>query len=1084
MRNALSTRLSLYFGSLLLAGLLTTLTIWWFGIPLAGEEGAFSLRQREIEQQLELRADYLRQMMMQSMAKRRNEVQALSANEALVRALNRPSDTTAADAVQHSVNAWLNMHPDDFQHVRIVHHDDSRIVASTNPAEIGAAFTDATLLARARRPGARELILSLTSPNSRPALVWVRQIHASSGEGNDRLIGWAIVYTEIQDLLQDTWLPSTSRAPLSGQTLLFGGPQQLLAAVPARDPARSFVRIDPEIGQGFEGSLVRTFANGEDYLTVFRTIPVGAAHHWTLVQVLPQSDILADMRWHLGRGLFVLLVMGLVFGSILWWVARMATRRLLSVSDAFGRLAAGEWTLRVPARTGDSLEIEALRQAFNHLAETVQRSHAGMEQLVAERTAELQAERDRAKGYLEVAGIMLAALDSKGRITLINRKGAELLGYPAAQLVGMDWFLHFVPSGQREQRRATYLRAMQGEYVLPPQEESAIVDANGHSRLITWHTVVLRDADGRPNGMLTSGQDVTSTRAAQAELRIAAIAFESQEPHMICDANWLILRVNAAFTEMTGYTAREAIGKLPAKLLGSAHTPPEFHLGLSEALQRQSRWQGEVWDRRKNGEEYPVWLQITAVRDDDQHVTHYVVSLNDITQRKSAEEQIRSLAFYDPLTNLPNRRMLMDRLEVALATCARHPRMGALLFVDLDNFKTLNDTMGHDIGDLLLQQVAERLKGCVREGDTVARLGGDEFVIMLEDLADDAMDAATQVEAVGEKILLALGRTYVLRGHTHRSTPSIGITLFGDRVEGIEEPLKRADVAMYQSKAAGRNTLRFFDPQMQAVVANRVALEAELRQAIEHGQLVLFYQPQVQTRSDGSLRVIGAEALVRWKHPQRGMVSPAEFIPLAEETGLIVPLGQWVMETACRQLAAWQGHPVFGNLSIAVNVSARQFMLSGFVAHVRQTLENTGAHPPKLKIELTESTLVGDMNEVIRKMAELQSWGVGFALDDFGTGYSSLAYLKRLPLDTLKIDQSFVRAVFEDANDAAIARMVVVLGRSLGLTVIAEGVETLEQRYFLAQQGCHVYQGYLFGRPAPAPEFQQHMLDASYTLVT
>jgi EAL domain-containing protein (putative c-di-GMP-specific phosphodiesterase class I) len=299
-------------------------------------------------------------------------------------------------------------------------------------------------------------------------------------------------------------------------------------------------------------------------------------------------------------------------------------------------------------------------------------------------------------------------------------------------------------------------------------------------------------------------------------------------------------------------------------------------------------------------------------------------------------------------------------------------------------------------------------------------------------------------------------------------------------VEGIEEPLKRADMAMYQSKAAGRNTLRFFDPGMQAAVTTRVSMETDLRNAIEHKHLTLYYQPQVQSRPDGSLRVTGAEALVRWMHPQRGLIPPMEFIGLAEETGLIVPLGEWVIETACRQLASWAGHPVLGNLSIAVNVSAKQFLQNNFVRHIGMVLEETGALPPRLKLELTESALVADVDEVIKKMVELQSWGVGFALDDFGTGYSSLSYLKRLPLDTLKIDRSFVHDVFEDANDAAIARMVVVLGHSLGLTVIAEGVETKEQRYFLAQQGCHVYQGYLFGKPLPILDFQYWVLNEEY----
>lgn len=1083
MHSAYSTRLALYFGSLLVACVGLLMTGWWFGLPVIGEGGAMGQRQAEAQVQLEQRADFLRRLMTQSLAKRRGEVLALAQSETLARTLaEKASDANAVASphAQRAMNLWLNGHSGDFQHVRVVRRDNARLAASTNPAEVGSAFPDMTLLQRALRPGVQELILPHISPSGKPALVWIRHVRPVDSERSTDTTGLVVAYTEVQELLEDVLQPVGGTTMPIGQTLIFDSQQRLLAAVPARESVADVIRLDSEVAQGFEGSLIQSNAAGEPHIAVYRSIALGGTHSWTLVQLLSDTDIQADTRRRLLRGLLTMLAVSALLGWVLWLTARLATRRLLAVSDAFDRLAQGDFHLRLPVHPRESLEIATIIQAFNHLADSVQKSNATLEQQVAERTAELQSERDRAKGYLDVAGIMLLALDAQGRISMVNRKGSELLGYPAAQLAGMDWFLHFIPSSVRDGLRSHFQQAMRGEAALEARYENHIVDANGRSRLIVWHNVLLRDRDGRPTGTLSSGEDVTAVRAAQAELRVAAIAFESQEPHMVCDANWQILRVNPSFTQMTGYSAQEAIGKAPSKLLGSGQMADDFYLTMNETLRHQSKWQGEVWDRRKNGEIFPAWLQITAVRDEDQHVTHFVVSLNDITQRKAAEEQIRSLAFYDPLTNLPNRRLLMDRLEVALATCARHPRMGALLFVDLDNFKTLNDTMGHDIGDLLLQQVAERLKGCVREGDTVARLGGDEFVLMLEDLANDPIDAATQVEAVGEKILQSLGRSYVLRGHSHRSTPSIGVTLFGDRVESLEEPLKRADMAMYQSKSAGRNTLRFFDPQMQAAVSNRVTLESDLRTAIEQHQLVLFYQPQVQARPDGSLRVIGAEALVRWRHPERGMVSPADFIPMAEDTGLIVPLGQWVIETACRQLATWAGHPELGELTMAVNVSAKQFLQNGFVTHVRQTLEGTGAHPPKLKIELTESTLVGDINEVVAKMAELQSWGVGFALDDFGTGYSSLAYLKRLPLDTLKIDQSFVRDVFEDANDAAIARMVVVLGRSLGLTVIAEGVETLEQRYFLAQQGCHVYQGYLFGRPQPVLEFQHCVLEKTY----
>ena len=433
-----------------------------------------------------------------------------------------------------------------------------------------------------------------------------------------------------------------------------------------------------------------------------------------------------------------------------------------------------------------------------------------------------------------------------------------------------------------------------------------------------------------------------------------------------------------------------------------------------------------------------------------------------------SEEKYRILAHRDPLTGLPNRDILHDRLDQALAASARNNRPGALMFIDLDNFKTFNDTLGHEKGDLLLQQVARRLATCVREGDTVARLGGDEFVVLLEDLSKSSEEAITQTETVGEKILATLNQPYLIEGDQTRSTPSIGITLFNGHQKSKEELLKQADLAMYQSKTAGRNTLRFFDPEMQARVTNRAALEHDLRNALAQQQFILYYQPQVTDNG----RVTGAEALVRWQHPHRGLVSPLDFIALAEETGLILPLGHWVLETACTQLAKWANDPLTDLLTLAVNVSANQLHHADFVKQVLAILDRTGANPRRLKLELTESLLVSNVEATIAKMSLLKAQGVGFSLDDFGTGYSSLSYLKRLPLDQLKIDQGFVRDILTDPNDAAISQMVIALAESLGLTVIAEGVEIESQRDFLARQGCHAYQGYLFARPMPLIEFE------------
>jgi len=507
------------------------------------------------------------------------------------------------------------------------------------------------------------------------------------------------------------------------------------------------------------------------------------------------------------------------------------------------------------------------------------------------------------------------------------------------------------------------------------------------------------------------------------------------------------------------------VGQTP-QILKSGRHDSAYYAAMSQTLERDGTWAGEIWNRRKNGEVYPEWLTISAVRDGAGLVTHFVGIFSDVSEQVAARAQIDTLAFYVPLTQLPNRRLLLDRLDQALHASTRHTRKSVLLYVDLDNFKTLNDTLGHHQGDLMLTQVAQRLKTCVREGDTVAHLGSDEFVLMLEDLDEETLETANQAEAVGEKVLAVLAQDYCLASGAHHSTTSIGITLFGGaQQESKEEPLKRAELAMFQAKAAGRNALRFFDAQMQAQVSAHAALEADLRLALPARQLLLHYQTQVVGADRATARTTGVEALLRWQHPQRGMVSPAEFIPLAEETGLILPIGQWVLETACAQLAVWASNPALSHLTMAVNVSARQFSQPDFVDNVVATLARTGAAPKLLKLELTESMLVDDVENIIAKMAMIKAHGVAFSLDDFGTGYSSLSYLKRLPLSQLKIDQGFVRNIVSDPNDAAIAKMVVVLAESLGLSVIAEGVELQAQADLLSHLGCRAYQGYLFSRP-------------------
>ena len=481
----------------------------------------------------------------------------------------------------------------------------------------------------------------------------------------------------------------------------------------------------------------------------------------------------------------------------------------------------------------------------------------------------------------------------------------------------------------------------------------------------------------------------------------------------------------------------------------------------------------ESQHRMADGSVRDVVVSNSPVRMGERHVMHAIVF--DITDQKRAEAEIENLAFFDPLTRLPNRRLLLDRLEKTLPAALRSKSQGALLFIDLDNFKTLNDSHGHEKGDAMLRETGQRLVDCVRAGDTVARLGGDEFVVMLQDLSTQGSVAAAQVKAVGAKVLAALKVPYLLDGVEYHGSCSVGMAMFGHGGETAEELFKRADMALYEAKGAGRNLARFFDPAMQAAMVERSALEHDLRRAVEAGQFVLHYQAQVNAKG----QLTGAEALLRWQHPLLGKVLPGVFITLAEETGLILPIGSWVLAQACLQLVAWADDPATAGLTISVNVSARQFHHDGFFPELLELLQSSGAPPNRLKLELTESILVRNADDIIEKMVALKAMGVGFSLDDFGTGYSSLVYLKRLPLDQIKIDQAFVRDLLVDANDAAIARTIIALGKALGLQVMAEGVETLAQRDFLREQGCFHYQGYYFGWPGPVADLESLAMESA-----
>lgn len=685
---------------------------------------------------------------------------------------------------------------------------------------------------------------------------------------------------------------------------------------------------------------------------------------------------------------------------------------------------------------------------------------------------------------LENAGRAIIATDTAGAIIYFNPAAQRMLGYTWGEVVGQSVAAFHV--AEEVEQRARLLSEELAREIAPgfavfiakltrnqsDEHDWTYVRKDASRFPVSLAVTALHDSRGALIGYLGIASDISWRRQLEQDLRIASMAFKSQAAIMVADVDKRILRVNQAFTTLTGYSAEEAIGQTPA-LLKSGRHDPMFYQQMWDSLSANGHWQGEIWNRRKSGSVFPEWLTISEVRDEVGMLTHYVSTFSDISELKMAESEIHNLAFYDPLTALPNRRLLLNRLGQARVAGKRSQQFGALLIIDLDHFKNLNDTLGHDIGDRLLLEVAKRLRGCIREGDTAARQGGDEFIVMLENLGREAKAASIQAEAVAEKIRLSLNEPYVLNGDVeYFHSASIGISLFCGHDKTTDSLLKQADIALYKAKEAGRNAIHFFDNAMQTALDARASLESRLHQALARNEFRLFVQAQVNSER----RLIGAETLLRWQPPGVAMVAPDEFIPLAEETGLIVPIGLWVLDTACAHLRRWADAALTAGLYLSVNVSARQFRQPDFVEQVRSALERHGVAAKRLKLELTESLLLDNVESVVAKMQALRELGVRFSLDDFGTGYASLSYLKRFPFEQLKVDRSFIRDIASDPDDAAIVRAIIAMGNTLRLSVVAEGVEAEEQHAYLVGHGCTLFQGYLYGRPIPFADFESTLL--------
>ncbi len=686
-------------------------------------------------------------------------------------------------------------------------------------------------------------------------------------------------------------------------------------------------------------------------------------------------------------------------------------------------------------------------------------------------------------------GITIADID--GKILYTNPAEAAIHGYTVEELFGMNVSI-FCPDKRQRKRNAKEVSAWK-EWT----REVTEIRKDRTTFPVQLKSIPVRDPDGNPSCIITISEDITLRKQAEEALRNAHNELEQKimertmelresnrmleqellerqavenrlrllgkffentnEAVIITDSKARIIEVNDAFTRITGFEKEEVIGRRPT-VLRSYRNSRRAHVQIWKSVIRNGGWQGEVWDRRKNGEIYPVWLSIGPVRDIENSVSHYVAIASDISAIKRTEERLEHLAHHDSLTSLPNRMLFTDRLMQATALARRNKKMIAVMLLDLDRFKEVNDTLGHRLGDHLLVEVSRRLKYSIREADTISRLGGDEFAVILSDIS--AIEKAAQV---AQHFIQAVSVPFEIEGHEIYITTSIGLTIYPADSDNIETLLKNADTAMYYAKSRGKNNFQFYTNEMNRRIIEKLFIESKLRHALDREEFHLYFQPQVEAATE---KIVGMEALLRWVNPELGDMPPSKFIPIAEDTGLIIPIGEWVIQEACRQAGAWQeqGVPV---MNLSINLSARQFHKQTIVETISGILRETGFDPQHLELEITESVIMQDVEENIQTLRRLKDLGIRLSIDDFGTGYSSLNYLKRFPIDVLKIDQSFVRDITSDHDDSSVVTAIIALAHSLNLKVIAEGVETVEQLTFLKERGCDEVQGYYFSKPIP-----------------
>ncbi len=700
--------------------------------------------------------------------------------------------------------------------------------------------------------------------------------------------------------------------------------------------------------------------------------------------------------------------------------------------------------------------------------------------IVNDVTARIQAENalleseSRFKTLTNLSPVGTFFTDEKGICSYVNNEWTKITGQPESYWRNRTW-TEAIHEADREKIIADWARIVLKHGTF--EVECRIRKADGEIRWILCRATAIKESDRGQDLFIGVAIDIADRKQIEHELQLMATTFETHDPILITDAESRILKINKAFGDVSGYQEDELIGKTPSTFK-SRHHDSEFFRKMWADLSKKGSWQGEIYNRSKSGHIHQDWVTITAIQDNHGKVVNYIGHYHDITERKEAEEQIRKLAFYDPLTSLPNRRLFLERLEDELEIAHLENKHGALLFLDLDHFKNLNDSLGHPVGDALLVEVSRRLRENISEGETIARIGGDEFVVLLPNIAPIVELSAERAEQLANRIRLAITKPFYIHGHEYHISVSIGISLFPEKNQNSADILKRADTAMYRAKQDGRDSVCFFKQEMQISADKRLAIEKDLRHAIRQNELYLVYQPMISWEGN----IIGAEVLLRWEHEKHGLIPPGDFIPIAEDTGLIFDISQWVLNSACAQLSTW----IDENLAIAeqlqcisINLSPKEFNQNSFEDRVLKIISKFDIPPNRIEFEITERLIISNLDTTIEKMLKMKQHGFRFSVDDFGTGYSSLAYLKELPINRLKIDRSFIRDITEDRNDATIVETIISMSHHLGLEVVAEGVETQEQHFFLSQHACDIFQGYHFSEALIASEFillaEQHV---------